>query len=393
MIAKCEGETLLIFEKRTGMTAVFSGHELELLLGYAKTGDISPFIERLFDLGILLRHDEHRAKLLSAVLNPVSATLSALHIELTSRCPLSCPQCYKGEAHAEDLPLETFTRLIAEAEALKIFQIALGGGEPLACPHIIQALEAVAATEMSVTVTTSGYGLDRICLEKLIEAGANHIQVSLNAADRHVNALSRDGYDCAMNALSLLAASGVSFGINWVARKDNLAFLEGVVTLAGRLGADNVNVLRYKHSPAEPYGDVALGADETRRLADFIAGVRGVGMKVDSAYSQLLCYLHGERIDRAQCGCGAGRSFIAVTSSGGFKPCSHLEQALRSETIAAYMKSDELRRFIDIGSSLAGECGTCVYRTFCGGCRAVCGMLDGSLAAGERECIAYRAIS
>lgn len=52
MIAKHQHNTLYTFEKRTGMTALFSGNELSLIREYARNGKQTAFINRLFDLGI-----------------------------------------------------------------------------------------------------------------------------------------------------------------------------------------------------------------------------------------------------------------------------------------------------------------------------------------------------
>ncbi|MDL2304189.1 hypothetical protein LJC72_02470 [Bacteroides sp. OttesenSCG-928-D19] len=52
MIAKYYDQTLYTFEKRTGMTALFSGEELSLIRAFVCSGEQTAFINRLFDLGI-----------------------------------------------------------------------------------------------------------------------------------------------------------------------------------------------------------------------------------------------------------------------------------------------------------------------------------------------------
>ena len=397
-----DGEKIEIksFEKRTGMTAAFSGDELARLLAWCRAGEPDAFIERLFDLGIFLRRNvpETREEILRAVNESAFAPpeLEALHIELTDACPLSCPQCYREHdsgAPPREMSVERFARIAREARHAKIFQIALGGGEPLAHPDILELVGVVGATEMSATLTTSGWGLTRTLLRALIDAGLNHMQVSLNGADRETHERSRDGYDCAMDALKMLSACGLSFGINWTARRDNLDGFEDVVRLAGNLGAENVNVLRYKPTPGEAFASVALNEGETRDLAETIRrGTGRVKIKVDSAYSQLLCYMHGARAAQSPCGCAAGRTFFSVAPDGTYKPCSHLDTIGVASSLSGFAASAELERFREIRDHPADLCETCRYKAHCGGCAAICRKAHGKDMkenARERRCIAY----
>lgn len=393
MIAERYGEKLYMFEKRSGTTGVFSGRELDLLFDYVRTGERTAFVARLFDLRILAPDETaSREAILAAGENSIPGDwprFRALHVELTNRCPLACPQCYKGGGGTYDMRPETFEKLVDEAEGTGVFQIALGGGEPLAYAHLPAAVRLVGRTEMSVTLTTGGRGLTQRLLEDLTDAGLNHVQVSLNSLDREINALSRDGYDDATAALERLSANGVSFGINWTARQDNLSGFGDLVAFAAGLGADNVNILRYKPSGLEGFDDVALSPAQSLTLAGAIGRARGVKIKVDSAYSQLLCLLHGEGVDEEQCGCGAGRTFVAVTPEGAFKPCSHLRMETASESLATYAKSADLAAFLEAAGQLDDLCGSCLHGKRCGGCRAICERRYGRLDAGERECAGY----
>ena len=54
--------------------------------------------------------------------------------ELTYRCPLHCPYCSNPMNLADfgdELSLEEWTRVLAEARELGVLQLHLSGGEPL----------------------------------------------------------------------------------------------------------------------------------------------------------------------------------------------------------------------------------------------------------------------
>lgn len=392
MIVKNVGGTLYIFEKTTGMTGTFSGGERDSLLAYARTGTQDAFIDRLFDLGILVDdYGLHRIRILEA--GTARADLpESLHIELTDRCPLSCFQCYKGmRKSGSDMSFQYLRELVDEADRLGVFQLAFGGGEPLSYPRIVDAVALVGHTGMSATVTTSGAGLSAGLLRALRAAGLNHMQVSLNSLDAGVNARSRDGYDEAIAALDLLRQNALSFGINWTARRENIGAFAEIASYAADLGADNVNILRYKPSPGEDY-DAAVPEDgELWRLACDIAACRlPVKIKVDSAFSQLLCYLHGERAHSIRCGCAAGTLFVAVTPFGRFKPCSHVEHVTTAGSIEAYLDSAERAAFLEIRNDPLDLCAACLHKPHCGGCAAICQKRYGAAYAREKSCIAFQ---
>ncbi len=388
MILQYSDDKLVTFEKTTGMTGIFTGNELQLIKNYAKCGEQTPFIDRLYDLGIFCGNASR--ELHGQLDIPQKPAPYALHIDTTTFCPLHCPQCYKGDTGDTFLAWDRYQALIAEAEQLHIFQIALGGGEPLCHPRIVDMVQAVAGTEMAISITTSGSGLTGERLTDLTHAGLNHIQISLNGSTEAVHSYSRDGFDEAIAALELLSGKGISFGVNWVARRDNLDDFPAVVSYVKSLGADNINVLRYKPSPVESYEKAALNREEFYRLAAMIKQVRGLTVKTDSAYSNLLVYLNHGRVSANSCGCGAGRTFAAVTAEGQFKPCSHLQLTHTAGSLGDYLESRELREFLTARVQTQ-DCGVCSYQNVCGGCRAICHNVTGDLFAGETDCPAFKA--
>lgn len=391
MIAKYYQQTLYTFEKRTGMTALFSGNELSLVREYAQNGEQTAFIVRLFDLGIF--RGNVQPILADCFSNPEINSPQSLHIDITNRCPLNCVACYKTPGETVNISYHQWQQLISEAEQLKVFQIAIGGGEPMIHPDIVQFIKHVAQTEMSATITTSGFGLNAELLDKLIENGLNHIQISLNGSTKAVNKLSRDGYQYAIDALKLLSHTNLSYGVNWVARKSNLSDFEALIELAKQYKAENVNILRYKPSPNENYKNETLGPNDFLTLTRKIKQVRGIKLKTDSAYSNLLIHINQGKVSKNTCGCGAGKTFMAISPDGSFKPCSHLSLSDdKYETIGGYwMNSPDIIALRNIEFKKDPDtCGSCIFENLCGGCRAICERLYGTITQGEQNCPTYK---
>jgi pyrroloquinoline quinone biosynthesis protein E len=372
---RAEQDFILLWNIDSARTSLVSGAEMKVLHEWADGGSETGFIRRLKELDIV--HDDCKSEIAAAIAEskPRKSPLrsfyapESLHIELTSRCDLNCPQCYKQLSHS-DLPLEKLSNIIRQAAVMKVFQIAYGGGEPLMYPHIFEAVEETVKHGISTSVTTSGYGFDRHILDEFVHAGLNHIQISLNGSDESVNSKSRDGFDCAVSALEVISKSKMSFGINWVARNDNIHDFPNLIELARKMNVGNVNILRYKPSRNEEYSRAALTREQNDFLVDVIKRTKGVCLKVDSAYSSLLCRLN--RQNSFLGGCGAGRRFVAIDSQGRFKPCSHVEFSSDVDSIAEYWKNDEtLMKFRQIEVQIANPCKNCEYLASCCGCRAV----------------------
>ena len=397
MIYRGEPHTLMIFNRDNGITATLSDNELFILETYLKTGDKNEFIERLMELKLMpadlsedeaedILHEIEKSKTVAAPLRSF-AVPEAIHIDLTTVCPLNCPYCYKDTLKNKEMSFETFSRIIYQAEKLKVFQIAIGGGEPLLVKNLPEYVKKVSSCKMACTITTSGYGLTEQLLKELKVSGVNHIQVSLNGSTREIHSCSRDGFDYAISALELLSKNNVLFGINWVARMDNVRDFENIVAYAKKLGADNINILRYKPAIREEYIKNALTHEAFYELIESIKKVRDINIKVDCAFSSILCCLHGNQINPINSGCGAGRRFMMIDPYGNFKPCSHMHLVSEEKDILQYwIASPDLEKLRQGEELIDGVCRSCHYLKVCRGCRGICEKIYMDINRGERNC-------
>jgi pyrroloquinoline quinone biosynthesis protein E len=389
---RAEEKALLVWDSKYARTAYISGEELNALARWTY-GMPGRFSDRIQKLGIICDGDLPEIKeAIAAAANKQAPPNSfcapeSLHIELTSRCPLNCPQCYK--THDEtDLSYELLCDVIRQAGEMKAFQIALGGGEPLVYPHLASAISEIKKRGMAASVTTSGFSLDRDMLGRLIGSGLNHIQISLNGSCEDIHSRSRDGFEYAVNALELLKEAKISFGVNWVARSDNIDDLPTLIETSKSYRVCNINILRYKPSPNEKYADVCLSAEKLLQLKGVIRNTKGISIKTDSAFSNLLCHIN-KRISFFS-GCGAGRRFLALDSTGYYRPCSHMSMKEKSGSLyEVWHNSGNLSMFRSIGERILRPCNTCGFLDGCYGCRSVIVNLGNDFYAGDKDCVFY----
>jgi pyrroloquinoline quinone biosynthesis protein E len=399
MIYRAEPQTLMIFNAEKGITAALSGKELLILRNYLREGHRTEFISRLCELGLLPEDIEAEGRYIldkieetDKVASPLRSFTApeSIHIDLTTVCPLKCPQCYKDASQKNEMTYEVFAGIIEQAGKMGVFQIAIGGGEPLMIKELHKYVKLVRAKGMACTITTSGYGFTLDMVYKLEKAGINHIQVSLNGSTNEIHSSSRDGYEEGMKALKLLSGSGIAFGINWVARMDNIHDFKNIVRLARELQADNINILRYKPSPTEDYSKIALTKEAYELLKDTIKNNRGINIMMDSAFSNMICQLNDGKVSPLNCGCGAGRRFMIIDSFGRLKPCSHMSAISEEKDILGYWRhSRDLLELRQGEENIKGQCQNCRYISTCRGCRAICERLYKDINAGEQNCAVY----
>jgi pyrroloquinoline quinone biosynthesis protein E len=173
--------------------------------------------------------------------------------ELTHRCPLQCPYCSNPlelERVTGELTNAEWCRVIDEAAALGVLQLHLSGGEPTARSDLEQIVAHARAAGLYTNLITAGVLLDQPRLRRLREAGLDHVQLSLQAADAatadRVGGY-RDGHARKLVVAHAIRAEGLPLTVNAVVHRQNLDQLEAMVTLALELGAHRLEVAHVQY--------------------------------------------------------------------------------------------------------------------------------------------------
>jgi len=386
---RAEEKALLIWNMEYARAAYISDEELQVIEQWT-SGKNSGFSDRLKKLGIVC--DSAIPKVKEAIVTAAYKKApprsfcapESLHIELTSRCPFECSQCYK-DCSGVDLSYEILFDAVKQADEMNVFQIALGGGEPLVYPYLIPVVAEIRKRGMASSITTSGFGLSNDLLSALKRVGLNHVQISLNGSCREVHSRSRDGYEYGVDALELLKNAKISFGINWVARMDNIDDLINLIEVAKNCRANNVNVLRYKPSPKESYENFCLTFEKLNLLESIIRNTKDINIRVDSAFSNLLCHMNKRTSFFS--GCGAGRRFLALDADGYYRPCSHVDMKEESGDLQkVWYHSTNLAMFRSVAEKISEPCLSCRYMNGCFGCRSVVLGQGDDFFSGDRTC-------
>jgi radical SAM protein with 4Fe4S-binding SPASM domain len=405
IIFRAEPGYLMAYNLTTKKSLRITGDNLNLLNQWLDTGAGNDFIQRLNTTGFLSGDmgDQEKTELkqLAARCRKIEAPLRSMHtpeimnIELTTRCPLRCPQCYCDLNRGQDIKKEIAFKYIDQAADLKIPFINLSGGETLIYPYLTELLERISSRGLSSAISISGWGFDPARLLKLKRAGVDEIYVSLNGSTREINELSRDGYEMAVNALNLLKADRqVNYYINWVARNDNAEDFPQLVSLAEELGVKGIVILESK--PDAGYAlQSTLSPEHFLGLADYLKKheQQKISIQVEPCFSPLRAYINNyylwNRNTGVNKGCGAGRNAMAVDVEGNLIPCRHLLYSESFESIEDYWwKSKVLNKLRQFEDYREEPCRSCYLKNNCISCRAVADKVEKNLFSGNHYCSA-----
>jgi pyrroloquinoline quinone biosynthesis protein E len=173
--------------------------------------------------------------------------------ELTHRCPLGCPYCSNPlalDAREDELDAATWGRVFREAAALGVLQTHLSGGEPGARRDLVAITAAAHDAGLYTNLITSGIGVTAGRLAELMDAGLDHVQVSIQdslaASADHIA-----GYQGAFARKRALAIEAVRLKlpltVNAVMHRANIERVGEMVELALGLGASRVEIAHVQY--------------------------------------------------------------------------------------------------------------------------------------------------
>jgi mycofactocin radical SAM maturase len=162
--------------------------------------------------------------------------------ELTYACNLQCVHCLSSSGRRDRAELTTHeaVRVLDELQAMQVFYINIGGGEPTIRPDFWHLLGCALDRGIGVKFSTNGSRIDeRVAADLAAMEGAD-VQISIDGADAEVNDAVRGpgSFRTALTAMDNLAAAGFGrFKISVVVTRDNVAQLDRFHELAGGYGA------------------------------------------------------------------------------------------------------------------------------------------------------------
>lgn len=322
--------------------------------------------------------------------------MESLNLELTTECPLNCPQCYCTLNVGKHLPLEEALFWIEDAHRCGITTLNLSGGETMCYPNLYDVIRAASERHMACNVALSGYRFDQNALSSLISAGVSGIFISLNGSTEEINRKSRNGYSLSIQALQILKdADYKNTTINWVMQSTNADDFANIVHIAERYHVSRVVVLGIKPDSQNELKNFP-SRSQMQYVRDFIINYRGnVTLRVESCFSPLLAllgesFLFGNSNTGLYKGCGAGLVALSINVDGLLTPCRHLYYPESWDTMAEYWeKSPVLSKIRLLEEEKSEPCSSCKFSENCRHCLAITCNTTNKISLGNPNCSIY----
>ena len=105
-----------------------------------------------------------------------------VHIIPMRRCNLDCGYCNEFDDVSKPVPLEEIKKRLDILAEMGTSIITISGGEPLLHPDIDEVIRHIRQRGMIAGMITNGFFLNKERIERLNDAGLEHLQISIDNA-------------------------------------------------------------------------------------------------------------------------------------------------------------------------------------------------------------------
>ncbi|MFF3158455.1 mycofactocin radical SAM maturase [Streptomyces sp. NPDC057910] len=316
--------------------------------------------------------------------------------ELTYACNLSCTHCLSssGRRDPRELTTDEAKAVIDELEAMQVFYVNIGGGEPTVRPDFWELLDYATAHHVGVKFSTNGVRITPEAARRLAGNDYVDVQISLDGATAEVNDAVRGAgsYTTALRAMENLADAGMKdFKLSVVCTRHNIAQMDDFKEIADRHGAQlRLTRLRPSGRGADTWDELHPRPEQQRELYDWLLA-HGEQVLTGDSFFHLSAY--GQALPGLNL-CGAGRVVCLIDPVGDVYACPF---AIHDEFLAGNVREPGGFARVWRDSALfrrlrepqqGGACRSCAFYDSCkGGCMAAKFFTGLPLDGPDPECV------
>lgn len=244
-------------------------------------------------------------------------------ISISNRCNAGCDYCYRDSSPDGHLmSVGSYARVLDQLthpELGRVFQVALGGGEPTEHPHLGEILRLTRERGIVPNYTTNGLGWTDETVE-VTKATCGAVAVS---HDSHRMAAS--GLERSLDAAKELSASGVGVNIHFVLSSESVS--DAVAILDGRmdeeLSAFSAVVFLLLKPTGRADGDLVLRSGNKLDAFLNLVGAPRTRLRIGFDACTVPALLSGSRVTTAMVdSCEGGFFSVYVDEHEICSPCS-----------------------------------------------------------------------
>lgn len=246
---------------------------------------------------------------------------SYVYWNFTYRCNLECRHCYsRSEVLPDDPSPEVRLDVARRLADAHIFEVGLGGGEPLLVKQIYDIVQVLSGVGTYVNVTTNGYFVNEANAARLQAAGLGRLYVSFDGTDPETNDGIRGAgaFKRALAAVRVARDAGLDIALSAVLGKHNHHTVDRYVAFAADNGVGMVQFKKFRPvgNGSAHIRDYLLSSADSLDLWERINALPAhSGVKVQY-FDEELAKLSGES-------CPCGRLSLTVRPNGDLGPCPY----------------------------------------------------------------------
>ncbi|WP_407397342.1 putative heme d1 biosynthesis radical SAM protein NirJ2 [Anaerovibrio sp.] len=318
---------------------------------------------------------------------------------VTNACNMFCDHCYReaGCKAEEELSTEEAKTLLDQIAKAGFKIMIFSGGEPLTRPDILELVSYATSLGLRSVFGTNGTLITLEMAQKLKDAGAMGMGISLDSMDKkkHNEFRKFEGaWEGAVQGMRNCRAVGLPFQIHTTVMDWNNHELEAITDFAVAEGA-----VAHHFFFLVPTGRAKTIEAESLRAEQYEETLTRIMKKQTEVDIELkpTCAPQFMRIaaqmgikTRFRRGCLAGTAYCIISPRGKVQPCAYLNMELGDVRETPF---DEIWKNNEVLNTLRtleykGGCGECEFKRACGGCRARAAYYhDGDYMAEEPWCL------
>ena len=341
---------------------------------------------------------------------------------LTNACNLKCRHCYQRADHPlpNELSTEQKIQAIDKLWEAGTSLIAFSGGEPLMAPEAFKIFRYAHDKGFHVSIATNGTLLTPKNIVKIMEAGVNYIEVSLDSVHpethdmfRGVNGAWRRTTEGIKNAVKI-GRGKFTVGVATTVTHFNFPEFEDIIRFSfEELGVDKfyafnfipvgrgIDIMKYDLTPEEREEMMAIMYKYLSSGYEVFTTAPQFGRMCKMGTSNIYVSSHytafegdaGSLAAEYIGGCGVGRAYAAIQPNGDLSPCVFMPQEelkfgnIIRDNLKEVWESSTVLNIVRDRDNFEDNCGRCPYRHVCGGCRARAYAYFGDLKAPDPGCL------
>jgi len=333
---------------------------------------------------------------------------------VTRKCNLKCKHCYSEateEAAPDELSTEEAKRLLDEIAEWGIKLLIFDGGEPLCRDDFFDIAKYASSKGLRVVIGSNGTLIDKEVAERLKSSGVMAVQISIDGADAQTHDRLRGvegSFNKALEGAKACKAAELPFQFGMTIRRGVLDQIPDMLKLTleyGTVAAEFFDLVQVKRVK-ERIPDEVLSPRERKEVMEWLAEAQKdcpIIIRVPGCPMYTLILQEKDvqpnhfpsdllkRIPYYGRGCAAGmpNGYLTVLPNGDVLPCMLLQTKLgnaKEESIIRIWDNSQILSKLRNRDLLEGECGRCIYKDRCAGCRGRTYEETGNIMATDPGC-------